>query len=310
MDLGWVEVIFEGSFQCRLATDPDPTDATPTMPNKVPWGQQYFGTLYGAGGTFAYDEVPFDRVIRLSKPVQLRSCLVDPWRDTRVTQVLAGEGMDLGVAQATPLNGALVSIGNEKPTPDNPGAMFSAHHVDHGKPGYEVMLNFHLNIGGMVDADAHEPVRTGISGTLPKWGDEFFTAKAQKYEAARVGMHLQRALFVKEHGINRTGHFIHYQVWDQIAIDQFNIRFNGNAGVVSQLNDVWNAQWRLALAFYRYDNDTLTGQVDGSLLGFDPAIDLGPSSRPPKLRPGRFWEKWPGTDQQPTDDDRKAVRDL
>lgn len=50
-------VAFEGWFQCRLPTDPDPTDE--------PWGI--------TGGTFAGPgEPPLDRVIRLQDPLALR----------------------------------------------------------------------------------------------------------------------------------------------------------------------------------------------------------------------------------------------
>jgi hypothetical protein len=37
------------------------------------------------GWTFASREKPFDRVIRLSNPIQLRNALMDPWDDSLVT---------------------------------------------------------------------------------------------------------------------------------------------------------------------------------------------------------------------------------
>src|SRR5262249_34220409 len=49
----------------------------------------------GRGWTFAYDEQPFDRVIRLCDPVQFRSALVDPWEDTTVTRVEASRSLAL-----------------------------------------------------------------------------------------------------------------------------------------------------------------------------------------------------------------------
>jgi hypothetical protein len=254
------------------------------------WGDKYFGTLYGEGGTFAYDERAFDRVIRLSNPVDLRNCLVDPWRNTSVTQVLFGTGQrPAGTPEVTPLNGGLVTVGNQNPTPDKPGPMFSASHNDHARPGYEVILNFHLNIGGIIDADTSTSPRVGIFATYPLWGVEFTMRKTTKFQADKVGMHLQRALFVQEHGLNgNSSHFVYYEIFNKLFIAQNSITFNMDAGIVSQLNQIPNAQWRLAMAFYRYDDDTLTGQVDGSLLGFDPSIsDTG------RLRPGRFWDRWP-----------------
>jgi hypothetical protein len=57
-----LSIAFQGSFQARMATDPDLTSASPTDPDGT-HGRK------GAGWTFAYKEKPFDRVVRLSDPV-------------------------------------------------------------------------------------------------------------------------------------------------------------------------------------------------------------------------------------------------
>ncbi len=73
-------ISFQGSFQCRLATDNDQPADSPTDREGL-YGKRSFGW------TFAYRERPFDRVIRLSNPVDLRSALVDEWIDTTVNGV-------------------------------------------------------------------------------------------------------------------------------------------------------------------------------------------------------------------------------
>jgi hypothetical protein len=84
---------FNGSFQCRLSTDPAPATASPKNPATDP------------GWTFAYGETKFDRIIRLSSPVSLRSALVDPWQDTKVSKVWIDTGSGLRVNTSTGLDG-------------------------------------------------------------------------------------------------------------------------------------------------------------------------------------------------------------
>jgi hypothetical protein len=45
--------------------------------------------------TYAYQEKPFDRIVRLSQPVDLRNARMDPWEDTTVksVQIVAGKGV-------------------------------------------------------------------------------------------------------------------------------------------------------------------------------------------------------------------------
>ena len=128
-----IKINFAGSFQCRLATDPDDTGSSPTVPRDGGVG------VLGRGWTFAYNEFSFDRVIRLSNPVQLRSALVDHWEDTRVTKIEAAsnEQSPLTQVDGDHLLGMTVSLGSAKFDAKKGGGM-----------GYEVLIDFDFSIGG------------------------------------------------------------------------------------------------------------------------------------------------------------------
>ncbi len=79
---------YEGWYQCRLATDPDPTDE--------PWGI--------TGGTFAGPgEPPLDRKIRLNDPVALRFPFTEAEFGVTVRQVARRRLSDNGAPTDTPL---------------------------------------------------------------------------------------------------------------------------------------------------------------------------------------------------------------
>ena len=98
-------ISFARSFQARLAVGLDPGKSSPTDP---------YGT-YGKkaeGGTYAYQEKPFDRIIRLSQPVNLRNARMDPWEDTTVKSVEIDSGRGVKpVPPGVPLLGQVVSLG-------------------------------------------------------------------------------------------------------------------------------------------------------------------------------------------------------
>src|SRR5262245_16885721 len=139
-----IKISFAGSFQCRLATDGDKTDASPDVPAAEGTG---FDTP-GKGWTFAwYEPSPddpnlithppsLDRVIRLSNPFKLRNALVDdPWEDTKVTLVEVSRSLVPGLfplpgvladnllvpLKADPLMGQVVSLGAAKFASATPG---------------------------------------------------------------------------------------------------------------------------------------------------------------------------------------------
>ena len=101
---------FSGSFQVRLATDPDPTNHSPNGPTTPPDGVAPFSRP-GEGWTFDYDENRFDRVVRFASPVSLRTDgLLEAWRDVTVTTVKVDRGLGL-VSIADPLLGEPVTLG-------------------------------------------------------------------------------------------------------------------------------------------------------------------------------------------------------
>ena len=100
-----LSIDFAGSFQARLAVGFDPGNSSPTDPYGI-YGKK------GEGGTFAYREKPFDRIIRLSQPVDLRDARMDPWEDTTVKFVEIDLGRGLKpAAPGNPLLGQVVSLG-------------------------------------------------------------------------------------------------------------------------------------------------------------------------------------------------------
>jgi len=100
-----LNISFAGSFQARLAVGFDPGNSSPTDPYGI-YGKK------SEGGTSAYQEKPFDRIIRLSQPVDLRNARMDPWEDTTVKSVQIDSGMGVKPAPpGNPLLGQVVSLG-------------------------------------------------------------------------------------------------------------------------------------------------------------------------------------------------------
>src|SRR5262245_22750278 len=86
-------IVLRGSFQFRIATNMEHPSKSPYChisyaKKHDPSGTDRLSLIAGVGWTFTYGEAPFDRKVRLSKPVDLRNLLIDPWVDTHVTVVL------------------------------------------------------------------------------------------------------------------------------------------------------------------------------------------------------------------------------
>src|SRR5262245_36364953 len=104
-----LSIDFKGSFQARMAVGMDPGDSSPTDPYGT-----YGRKSAGIGATCAYQEKPFDRIIRLSNPVDLRNAQVSPWSDTIVYRVRMGAGAkQLTAPPGNPLDGRTVSLGDK-----------------------------------------------------------------------------------------------------------------------------------------------------------------------------------------------------
>src|SRR5262245_4898560 len=104
-----LDITFGGSFQARLAVGLDPSDASPADPYGT-----YSSHTGSISATYAYREKPFDRIIRLSSPVDLRNAQVSPWNDTVVRSVkLAVGGKYQPAPPGNPLDGRVVSLGEK-----------------------------------------------------------------------------------------------------------------------------------------------------------------------------------------------------
>jgi hypothetical protein len=293
-----IKITFAGSFQCRLATDPDDTWSSPNEP--APDGSPH-GTP-GKGWTFAYYEPkPFDRVIRLSDPKSLRSAMVDPWEDTRVTLVEASRSLALHLWPITAepysddplvpvvtdyLMGKVVSFGQSpKEGEERVGAKFASATPGGGTgDGHEVLDDFAFSLGGMLFI-ARQAVKTKMTG-INYLGDEtkafYKQEKTALVKKALGTMHPARAKLLSEYytskgerkeegGIPR--HIQNYASFFAMAADLpnmplYNVQVRGGGGVVS-LTQKAGLVWKLSLNFSRFDGDTLTGKVKGVLAGSD-----------------------------------------
>jgi hypothetical protein len=204
-----IKISFAGSFQCRLATEHTPQDVSPTE-----WKDTIPDTT---GGTFSYNEEPFDRVVRLSNPHALRNALVDPWQDTKVTVVevsssLAprmwpgthepfrgvGPGERLVPVRTDSLLGQVVSFGEAK--------LNAAKEAGGGGIGYEVLDDFAFSIGGrlFMAEQARKTRMTGIK-PLPEAGgvlNGYKKKKKDEVNRALGTMHPDRARLLSEHEID------------------------------------------------------------------------------------------------------------
>src|SRR5262249_39256979 len=117
-----------------------------------------------------YNEKRFDRVIRLSNPDQLRTALVDPWEDTKVTKVevtasalgmVGGYWGPMVEIMGDPALGQVVSLGEAK--------FNSNREAGGGGMGYEVLDDFTFSIGSVLFM-AQQARKTRLDGVhdLPK----------------------------------------------------------------------------------------------------------------------------------------------
>ncbi len=106
-----LDVRFGGTFQARMSVGMDASNASPTDPSGT-HGSPSRGAGFSA--TYAYREKPFDRIIRLSKPVDLRNLQVTPWHDTVVDSVkMVVNGKFQSAPPGDPLTGRVVSLGDK-----------------------------------------------------------------------------------------------------------------------------------------------------------------------------------------------------
>jgi hypothetical protein len=266
MALKQVRITFAGSFQCRLATDPDPTSSSRSHP---------YGDIRqppAIGWTFDYNEAPFNRVIRCHSPVQLRSALLDPFEPVRVTR-LETQSKSLGpfempwvTVPADPLLGQTVSLGDQ--------AVFDSQAG--GGASFEAVLNCKLSIGTLLTAVPTAPPR--LTGILrkPEWVAEYNLRKPAAIAGAVAtgGMATTRQKVLTEPSsipfappprFENYAQFFGAQEETQPVGAEIDFIPAGATGVMAQLLLGWS--WTLSLTFSRFDGDTLTGRMTGTLAG-------------------------------------------
>jgi hypothetical protein len=256
-----LKISFAGSFQARLATDDDDTNASPTDP---------YGT-YGAaarGWTFAYKESKFDRIIRFSAPVNLRNALVDPWKDVKVTTVEEDTGKGLVAVAGDALLGKVVSIGN---------AVFDTK-AGGGGVTREALLSFKLSIGGgLITADpVSAPLLNGVDGIDHSTWKKFYESRKVALITG-LAMDAVRAKVLTDRFFETYASFFELRcVTKPAKLKGVTFKLPAAApavkGPAPKPNQVLvrldspastKYTWTAQIAFYRFDGDTLTGQADG-----------------------------------------------
>lgn len=248
MALKAIQIGMFGNFQCRLATDPDGPDASPTGPSN------------GNGWTFTYGEVPFDRRIRFSMPVSLRDGLMDGWNRVRVHKIKADRGGGLVDVSNDAAVGAGVSLGDTAYFDQAAGG---------GGFTQDAVMNIRLRIGeGPAIFFTGSPVATpNIVVTNNQDRQNEYT----RIKPARtVGNGARRA--------ELTSRLPWYSIVfgfmgsiDQVALNAPHLSSFTGGGVLSEAAGRPAGVWKLHLDFYRYDADTLVGTVNGWIDGVFPA---------------------------------------
>lgn len=259
--LNAVRMVFSGSFQFRIATNPD-------FPTPGPYCHNLFappGVAGGNGWTFAYGETPFDAKVRLNTPVALRRAgLVDTWVNTTVVYMLS-EAADAKVTKATddPLLGQKVSYGPDArlwdPRNDPTDPI--------GNPAQEELRNFKLSIGGgavgLTADPAATPTLTGNPGLYRPWATSYATRKLMAMRGGVAPPERQQCLNNDGMRGNYATFFSMYGKFLNIGLTK--VAVTGAAGIAAQLAKPDEFDWTLNLFFCRFDGDTLTGRTIGDL---------------------------------------------
>ncbi|MFJ8082961.1 hypothetical protein ACIQ6Y_20425 [Streptomyces sp. NPDC096205] len=259
-----IKIYFQGSFQCRLATNTDPPDVSRSDP---------YGDLRlpaSTGWTFDYDEPRFDRRIRTASPVALRSALVDDFVPTTVTgidaqpEALFGVELPFQSIPVDPLIGLPVSLG--------PDVMFDE--AGGGGATFEKLPNCNLSFGTLLTATpTTTPHLTGVSDTGA--GTEYRLKKPAAIAVALAAGAVvpTRVKVLSEEGpipllpkyLQTYSGFFGAKASTEPVPVSLNFSPAGSSGVLASILLDWT--WTLGLTFSRFDGDTLTGRLEGDLLG-------------------------------------------
>jgi hypothetical protein len=250
---------FQGSFQARLATDPDPTGSSPTDPAGT-YGRR------GMGWTFAYKETPFDRVIRLSNPVDLRSALVDEWIDTTIRGVWVerdpppkGYPSPMLLLEPTNLEGKGISLGAAKFDTASGGGVVTR----------EAIVDFSFNVDGkaLTAEAATAPLMDGLDDPkrVSDWfAREYKSLKAKRMATAQIDP-LRKRYLEDSNNIEILARFFMFSIPARTFALK-NVSIGIKSGVLAEMSSPTDYSWRIEnLNFLRFDGDTLTGRCGGVL---------------------------------------------
>jgi hypothetical protein len=242
-------VHFASSFQARLAVGLDSSDSSPTDPYGT-----YGRKSGGIGATCAYQEKPFDRIIRLSKPLDLRNARIDPWQDTTV------RGVDLFVGRkykpappGNPLEGRVVSLGEKAKWIED--------------EGYEID-GMTLSIGPFLTARPTQRVGGYKVGAIPEYKAEYQREKPARIKASQGQMDPLRLWVLTE---NEATHFdsgaaiFTNNAVSTLSLDPQSLTFTARFGDGSTMDPPANYLWEASLVFSRWDPDALGGQLIGTM---------------------------------------------
>lgn len=246
-----LDIKFAGSFQARLAVGADPGDSSPTDPYGT-YGKKSLGT--GVSATYTYREQPFDRIIRLSKPVDLRNAWIYPWHDTIVfsVQMVVG-GKYKPAPPGNPLDGRVVSLGEK------------AKFIE--GEGYEID-GMTLSIAPFLVARPTRTVDGWNVGALPSRKAEYQREKPARITATQGQMDPIRAQVLMA---NFATNFDSWAtIYTNIAsygftLDQQTLIFTDAFGEGGTMDPPANYLWGASLVFSRWDADVLGGRLDGSI---------------------------------------------
>jgi hypothetical protein len=255
---------FTGWFQCRLATDPDPTDESRGV----------------SGGTFAYAGEPdLDRIIRFGSPPYSRApgpkigvTIVSVYRDgRRISHPLTGATVDLlNDPHFEGRNGLIASPGHEPIHPFHVRVSRGATFVQR----FDLLGSQHEDL---LDAEPRQLERRAGNGL------EFSTAVTNALQAA-TGIadfrrfHEDRAAALRDQ-IATTGDPVKAAALrarhaNLRAIDRMRVSYAfrvGEYGEVGQVSSDMDASvdsdapWPIEFWLGAWDSDALAGYVSGSL---------------------------------------------
>jgi hypothetical protein len=214
------------------------------------------------GWTFSWDEKPFDRIIRLSKPVELRNALIDPWRDTRVTRIEVSVGESAPIAvQSDPLLDQIVTLGQAK---------FDENEAKRRRTTHELIIDLDFRIGGTMFALRDEELRDKLQlqgkEDVAGWQDEYMTKKPLRIKDAGK-MDPARMRYLEDRGgIIEYAGFFAYRSETNTVLDLHG-RYSKTKGLFATgLSAYPRPRFSLWMEFSRFDGDTLTGHVKGKLI--------------------------------------------